>query len=39
MVENTPLIKDRYLHLPDGPGLGLELDDGFIAEYNAEDKL
>ncbi len=39
MVENTPLVKDGYLHLPDGPGLGLELDDGFIEEYNAEDKL
>lgn len=39
MVENTPLIKDGYLHLPDGPGLGLELDDGFIEEYDAESKL
>lgn len=39
MVENTPLVKDGYLHLPDGPGLGLDLDDGFIEEYAAENKL
>lgn len=36
MVGNTPRIKDGSLHLPDGPGLGLELDEGFIEEHAIE---
>lgn len=39
MVANSPTVEDGQLYLPDGPGLGLELDEDFIEKYNVEDEL
>lgn len=33
LIENPPTIADGRLHLPDGPGFGIDLDEGFIEEY------
>lgn len=39
MVVNNPTVEDGRLHLPDGPGVGLELDQDFIETYDVEDEL
>jgi len=31
ICENPPLFKDGYLMMPDGPGLGVAIDNDFIA--------
>lgn len=36
MVENTPPIEDGYLQLPDGPGIGLSLDEEFIEDHRVD---
>jgi len=33
LVADTPEITDGRLHLPDGPGLGIEYDEGFLATH------
>jgi D-arabinonate dehydratase len=33
LVADPPRIADGRLHLPDGPGLGIEHDEGVLAEY------
>ncbi|MFC7157016.1 mandelate racemase/muconate lactonizing enzyme family protein [Halomarina halobia] len=37
LVTNLPRIADGLLHLPDGPGLGIELDEGFIEEFTVHE--
>lgn len=36
LVANRPPLRDGWLTLPDGPGLGWELDAGFIARYRID---
>ncbi len=38
LVKNPLVVKDGYVRLPDGPGLGVELDRDFVADhpYNGE---
>lgn len=33
LIVNPPLIKDGYMHLPDGPGFGVELNQEIIDKY------
>lgn len=33
LIVDRPCIEDGLLHLPDEPGLGIELDEGFIEEF------
>ena len=39
MIENRPEATDGEIALPDGPGLGLDLDPDFIERYDVEDEL
>ena len=36
MLANRPELENGLFKLPDGPGLGWELDEGFIAEFRAD---
>ena len=36
LLAETPDIVDGRLHLPDGPGLGLEYDEAFLAEHTVD---
>lgn len=37
MVANPPTVEDGTIHLPDGPGLGIELDQDFIDAHRLEE--
>ena len=38
VLADPPLIEDGYIRLPDGPGLGVELNEEAVAKYARPDR-